>query len=318
MKPDVENFCTLFDQNYLPLGITLHQSLMKHASPFHLWILCMDQAVEQQLEKLALAHVTIVPLSSVETPEILSIKPGRSQGEYCWTMTPSSIKMVFDRDASVHRVTYLDADLFFFDDPRILISELEKAQKQVLITDHAYAPQYDQSADSGRFCVQFVTFSRQARSLALLDRWRSQCIEWCFNRSEPGRFGDQKYLDDWPEKFSETVHICQQTNKTLAPWNVRFFANAASELSPVFYHFHGLRLISPNLVRLYTKYKIGKKGKAIYDVYSQSLAKSFEQLRAENIPIPYIPADTNKAYRLLKYLKQIATRETRFITVGSL
>ena len=33
-------------------------------------------------------------------------------------------------------------------------------RKEVLITKHASSPEYDLSAVSGKFCVQFITFNR--------------------------------------------------------------------------------------------------------------------------------------------------------------
>ena len=215
----------------------------------------MDEIVEAQLKKLALSNVTIVPLCNVETPELLAVKDNRSSGEYCWTLTPFTFQMVFDLDATVQRVTYLDADLFFFDSPNVLLEELTKAEKHVLITEHGYDPKYDQSSESGKFCVQFVTFNRSSEAFRVMSKWQNQCLEWCFNRHENGRFGDQKYLDTWPSEFSEIVHIFQAPEKALAPWNVDFHTNnIAKEFSPTFYHFHGLRILSPNLFRLYTKY----------------------------------------------------------------
>ena len=138
----VEHFVTLFDSNFLPMGLALHDSLMTQGQPFHLWILCMDERVEEQLKRISLPHVTLMPLAEVETRDLLVVKPGRNRAEYCWTLTPFTFQMVFDRDQDIQRVTYLDADLYFFDSPRILLNELDASGKHVLITEHAYAPEY--------------------------------------------------------------------------------------------------------------------------------------------------------------------------------
>ena len=49
----IEHFVTLFDSKFLPMGMALHDSLMIHAQPFHLWILCMDELVEKQLKQIS-------------------------------------------------------------------------------------------------------------------------------------------------------------------------------------------------------------------------------------------------------------------------
>jgi hypothetical protein len=310
-SPTVEHFCTLFDKNYLPLGMALHQSLLTHAQPFHLWILCMDEQVEQQLNQLNLPYVTLMPLREVETSELLSVKAGRSRGEYCWTLTPFTFQAVFNRDISVQQVTYLDADLFLFDNPRLLIEELAD-DKHVLITDHAYAPEYDKSQDSGRFCVQFLTFKRTLPAAKIMNWWQERCLEWCFNRSEDGKFGDQKYLDCWPEIFAKEVHIVNQTYKTLAPWNVSFFEHKLNgKLKPVFYHFHGLRIINSRYIQLYLKYRIGKQGSKLYETYTDAIRKSIHKINALNIPVPCIPLPV-KSLTAFHCLKWILLRETKF------
>ena len=119
--------------------------------------------------------------------------------------------------------------------------------------------------------------------------WKERCIEWCFDRSEDGKFGDQKYLDAWPELFGNEVTIVQQTEKTLAPWNVNYMENKLQgKLSPVFYHFHGIRITGPDRVQLYRFYKIGKQGLRLYDHYFAALQKSFAILKNADIPVPYM------------------------------
>jgi hypothetical protein len=173
----VEHFVTLFDSNFLPQGMCLHVSLMEHAQPFHLWILCLDELVEQQLRQLDLPHVSLIPLSEAETEDLLSVKNGRTRAEYCWTLTPFTPQFVFERDQSVCQVTYLDADIYFFGLSQILLEEFEKSGKQVLITEHAYAPEYDQEAISGKFCVQFMTFRRMDGGLKVMRWWQAWCLE---------------------------------------------------------------------------------------------------------------------------------------------
>ncbi|UBF24685.1 hypothetical protein K9N68_23865 [Kovacikia minuta CCNUW1] len=311
-----EHFCTLFDRNYLPLGMTLHASLIRHAQPFHLWILCMDEQVEQQLNQIALPHVTLIPLKQVETPELLAVKAGRTAGEYCWTLTPFIFQAVFERDATVEQVTYLDADLFFFDHPQILLNELKQSQKHVLITEHAYAPEHEYRVPiNGRYCVQFVTFRRTKAATKVMRWWQERCLQWCFNRVEEEKFGDQRYLDYWTEQFAEEVHVVQQVEKTLAPWNVNYFGQNKDKLKPVFYHYHGLRIVSPTKVRLYFEYPIGKQGLALYNYYLASLLDQSKILTSLGIPIPCTPVP-KQSFSALRHLKLRLNRQIAFRSIG--
>src|SRR3989338_403098 len=186
----VEHFITLFDNNFLPIGLCLHSSLLEHGQPFHLWILCMDELVEQNLQRLDLTHVSLIPLREIEDERLLAVKPTRSRGEYCWTLTPFTPQFVFERDPQVRQVTYLDADLFFFAPPKLLLDEFEHSGKHVLITEHAYDPRYERfgrAKRGGRFCVQFITLRRSPEGAKVMRWWQDRCLEWCYARVEDGK-----------------------------------------------------------------------------------------------------------------------------------
>lgn len=301
----VEHFVTLFDAAFLPSGLVLHATLARHAGPFRLWILCMDERVREQLARLALPGVELIPLADLEreVPELARVKPTRGKGEYCWTCTPFTFDAVFARDPSAQRVTYLDADLAFFRDPALLLDELDASGKDVLITDHAYDPAYDTSREHGRYCVQFLTCRRTPGGRKVTAWWRERCIEWCFNRVEKGKFGDQKYLDDWPTRFAAEVHVLAQVRETLAPWNARMFLADGEPRRPVFFHFHGLRIIDPARAILYTGYRVGPEGDRIYAEYLAVLNAALARLRAAGIPVPTLPQNTLRAR--LKTLKNV-------------
>jgi hypothetical protein len=309
----IEHFVTLFDSKFLPMGISLHDSLMTQGQPFHLWIVCMDDLVEEQLVRISLPNVTLITLMSVETQDLLEVKTGRTRGEYCWTITPFTFQAVFDRDKSVERVTYLDADLFFFSSPQILLRELNESGKHVLITEHAYAPEYDRWLDlSGRFCVQFLTFRNTHEARKVMRWWQERCVEWCFARPEDGKFGDQKYLDRWPDLFPGEIHIVRQTEKTLAPWNVHHFERTrGGSLDPVFYHFHGLRVVAPRKVRLCDNYRIGRSGLFLYRVYMNALSRSVGMLQALGLHVPY----TKERFSMVGTVRSLLYRTPRFMNI---
>lgn len=235
----MEHYVTLFDSLFLPQGLALHMSMERHVKAYTLWILCVDDEVHEVLIKLQLPNVRLLQLRKLETEELLRVKPSRNNGEYCWTLTPFAPRFVFEADPDVSRVTYLDADLWFRKHPQPIFDEFDAAGKHVLITDHAYAAEYDQSTTSGQFCVQFMTFTRHGGEL-VRKWWEERCIEWCFGRFEDGKFGDQKYLDEWPLLFSNEIHVLQNKELLLAPWNAGRFPYGNS----VVWHFHSLRIVN--------------------------------------------------------------------------
>lgn len=293
LATDVEHFVTLFDNNFLPIGLCLHSSLLKHAQPFHLWILCMDELVEQNLRRLELQHVSLIPLRDGEDARLLAVKPTRTRGEYCWTLTPFTPQIVFQRSPLVKRVTYIDADLFFFSPPKLLLDEFERSGKHVQITEHAYDPRYERfgrAKRGGKFCVQFVTFNHSVEGFKVMHWWQDRCVEWCYARAEDGKFGDQKYLDQWPELFAAEVHILKQKEKALAPWNVAYYEKLGQgKIAPVFYHFHGIRILSSHELLLYSGYRVGKAANHLYEAFVDTLDYSIAHMKQAGISIPYLP-----------------------------
>lgn len=54
-----------------------------------------------------------------ETDELLALKRERSKAEYCWTCTSVIIEYVLNHFL-VQSCTYLDSDLYFYSDPKII------------------------------------------------------------------------------------------------------------------------------------------------------------------------------------------------------
>ncbi len=269
----MEHYVTLFDGDFLPQGLALIESLERHAGDHLLWVLCLDDRAREVLDGLGKSTVRTIPLAEAETPELLAVKAGRTRAEYCWTLTPFTPDFVFARDPSAQRVTYLDADLFLLRSPRPIFDDLDASGKSVLITEHAYDAEYDQSATSGIFCVQFMTFRRDASEPVRL-WWGERCIEWCFGRSEEGKFGDQKYLDDWPDRFRDHIHVLRREDAILAPWNALRFPYSRA----IAWHFHGLR-IQGRRVRWYTGYEVPEVvRKQVYVPYLRLLERKVGML----------------------------------------
>jgi len=262
------NYCTLFDSNYLTRGLAMYESLKKQSDEFHLYIFAFDDRSDGLLRKLDLEFVTIISLQEFEDDELLALKGGRDVGEYCWTCTPSIIKYSIEK-YNLESCTYLDADLYFFSNPAVLIEEM--GEKSVLITEHRYTPEYDQSATSGIYCVQFMTFKKNSNGMKVLNWWRESCNAWCYARFEDGKFGDQKYLDDWTTRF-EGVHELQHLGGGVAPWNIQQYRLEEKPFELVFYHFHGFKFLEKKKVDLNT-YKIRKQDlKLIYQPYLKHIS----------------------------------------------
>lgn len=297
------NFCTLFNQSYFSRGLALYQSLKEHSSNFHLYIFAFDEKTKVILSEIALPEVTVIGLEELENEDLLRVKPTRTSGEYCWTCTPAIIKYSLEHFQLDH-CTYLDADLFFFKDPKVLIDEVLNANKDVLITPHNYTWIFDQTKASGIYCVQFMYFKNTRDGMTVLKDWYDQCIDWCYARAENGRFGDQKYLDVWPQKYN-CVHILEHLG-ALAPWNV----NSISLDHLVFYHFHGFKITNKNKY-FYGWYPLPKKvKKLLYEKYSNEISEVEAKLSQHD---NYLPSFNPIIFNLSTVKSWIKYRITQII-----
>ncbi len=289
----MEHYVTIFDSGFMPQGLALHHSLVRHAGSFTLWVVCVDELAKQYLDQRAFEHIKTIALKDVETPDLLRVKGDRSRAEYCWTLTPFAPKFVFDRDPLVSRVTYLDADLFLLKSPKPIFSEFEESNKSVLITDHAYDPEYDHSASSGQYCVQFMTFKHDTGGEGVRQWWQDRCIEWCYARAEYGKFGDQKYLDSWPELFENEVHVLSKLDAILAPWNAKRFPYS----SAIAWHFHGFRVLGNCEYLLHSGYEIPTVvDKYVYEPYQSVILDNIKS-------IPFLIKQGNKPSAIASVLR---------------
>ncbi|MBQ0157115.1 MAG: hypothetical protein KBT22_11165, partial [Bacteroidales bacterium] len=251
---------TLYNSNYSAKGLAMYYSLLRHCQAFHLYIFAFDNILVEALNKMKLEHVTVVTLKEFEDEELLKVKQTRTAGEYCWTCSSSTILYCLEH-FNIDSCTYIDADLYFYSDPQVLIDEM--GEKDVSIIPHRYTPKYDQSKTAGIYCVQFMTFKNTPKGLEVLKWWRERCLEWCYARHEDGKFGDQKYLDDWLMRF-DCVCELQNLGGGVAPWNQQQYAfrkekneivgieeSTGKKFNVIFYHFHNLRSFSCGIFRDY-------------------------------------------------------------------
>jgi hypothetical protein len=316
------SFCTLFNTSYLSRGLAMYQSLEKHSANFHLYIFAFDTHCFKVLSDLNLSSATIISLDAFENERLLAVKPGRTAGEYCWTCASSTIKFCLET-YRLEACTYIDADLLFFNDPAVLIAEM--GPKSVMITEHRYTPCHDQSKDSGKYCVQFMTFKHTKEGMEVLNWWIDACLEWCYNRFEDGKFGDQKYLDDWTTKFN-CVHVLQHLGGGVAPWNVQqysFKANAnvvvgeemltGNKFELIFYHYHGFHYTGINCYSLSNEsYKILRNPvEHIYKPYSTALSMAEQTIRIQREDV--IPHEVTDD---IQWIKQVLGRSLLFFIRG--
>lgn len=271
------HFCTQFDKNYFYKGLALFYSLKRFLNNnFILWVLCFDDLSYEILTKLNESQIELIKLEEFENEDLKRVKKERTFVEYAWTCTSNLIFYLL-KNKNIDSITYLDADIYFFDSPEILFQEISDAP--LAIVEHRYSnnrKHYEKIA--GRFNVSFVYAKNNEDGKRAIRWWANKVIEWCYDRYEEGKFGDQKYLDEFPKLFPY-VHIIQHKGANIAPWNIRFLKIKkeddkiyVEDMPLIFYHFHRFYILDENSYLPASRYYIPFKAmEYIYKPYWEEI-----------------------------------------------
>lgn len=260
-------FCTLFDINYLDKGLTMYDSLKEVASDFILYVLAMDDKCYDILKDLNYPSLVPIKLEDFEDEELKKVKSSRIPGEYCWTCTPSLVLYVLNK-YQPDNCAYIDADLYFYSDPKVILDEMKKHNASVQITGHRF---YDDVMErrafiAGKYCVEYNTFLNNREAKSLLQIWRNQCLDYCSADGDGIHFADQKYMDNWVDDYSFVIET-SNLGAGVAPWNIAKYSLIPTkstnlycegrQCNLLFYHFQNITYLTRHTVNISC---FGRKG----------------------------------------------------------
>ena len=218
----MNHYCTYFDRGFLIQGLALWRSLSQRDPDSVLWVLALDEFTAEVLREIGGTWLRVVPLAEVEAGdvELAAAKANRTQVEYFFTLSPCWPRWLLAKHGDViERLTYLDADLFFFASPAGIFDAMDAASASVLVTGHRFPEWLRRFERHGKYNVGILSFRNDPTGRRCLEEWRAQCIEWCYDRLENGKYADQKYLDAWPERLGAALLVLPDEGVNLAPWN---------------------------------------------------------------------------------------------------
>ena len=299
---------------------------------------CMDSKTSEVLRRLSLPNLRITTIEEIEEADgqLGTVRAGRTIWEYCWTATPAVCRYFLEAEPNLELLTYLDADLFIWSSVAPLFAEL--GDDSILLIPHRARRETDQTV--GIYNVGWVTFRNDARAHAAVRWWRERCLEWCYDRVEPERFGDQKYLDDWPTRF-EGVRVSTLAAAGLGPWNeTRHRVSADPDEGPplvdgaplIFFHHSGIHpqratwisrllarrtddveLVEARVSILHTfsnERSVSAVRDLIWRPYTVSLTAAISELAAAQAPVEAW-ADRPSRRLLLRHLLQLLRHSLR-------
>jgi hypothetical protein len=212
-------FCTLFDTAFLSRGLCLYRSLVRHCPNFKLYVLALSNDCADLLEALQLPRLSIIRVAEVEARYggLCDARADRTALEYYFTLTPHLPSYVFDSGAETGILTYLDADTFLFSSPEPAFDAF--GDNAIAITPHRFPPGQSKREVDGIYNVGWVGFRHGDVARGCLARWRAQCIEWCRHVPSQGRYADQGYLNDWPDRYG-AVAVIDHPGVNAGPWRI--------------------------------------------------------------------------------------------------
>ena len=272
-------YCTYFDSNYLPRGIAMIRSLQRQDPNAHIHVLCLDDVTYDVMQSsntcTSLIHINELLMAD---QEFAKSRQNRTQIEWYFTATSCLVNHIIKNNPDISNLYYLDSDLYFFSSVEPLLSESKKASAQII--EHHFSDQMKHLIVYGRFNVGWIGFTATLEGLSLIQDYRNSCLAWCYDKLEEDRYGDQKYLDKWPEKYPSCV-ISAHKGANVATWNI-----SGRKLSKnnddfyidhdplIFYHFQGVaRMKSGNYVVKGDPRNLGNYFDLLYTPYLKELSK---------------------------------------------
>jgi hypothetical protein len=222
------------------------ESLRKWDSISSIHVLALDDKCRAQLERRFRGDglLFVYGLEDIDTKLITQLRQTREHREFCWTLGSVFSNWIMDREEK--DLVYLDADIYFFGNPGVILNEIDSADLAAI--PHRFPERLRNYEINGRFNVQWVYFKASRIGRHALNQWASQCIDCCDYAPERGIIGDQKYLDEWPSLYA-TFREIEHLGAGVAPWNhelaeIKFeneqFWFGAHQM--IFFHFHNLRI----------------------------------------------------------------------------
>jgi hypothetical protein len=310
-------------------GLAMYRSLVEHATPFTLYVLCFDDFTYNALQKLN--RPDLVPISQADFEAgdlpLAAAKKNRSRVEYFFTCSPSFCLYLMRRYPAIDVLSYVDADLFFRSSLDPMFAEL--GMKSVLIIGHRFPERLKHLEQTGVFNVGFLMFRNDSHGLECLQVWREQCLEWCYDRIENGRYADQKYLDAWPDRLGTQLVVLQHKGANVAPWNwmnyhINYDAGRVQIDGQVmvFYHFAGMKILNRWLCNPGLSHYGGGSlslRRHIYRPYLRALRETRSWLRRIDSSIdPGFEFQPGRGGNLIKSMAYGVLHQDLLITMGNL
>ena len=211
------NLCTVSDINFLIKGLTLYESIISHNKDCILHYLCIDDESYSKLLDLKIKNLKAYNVKDLLSKDnnLKSLKSWDYR-YFCWSL--ASYFSNFLLETNDFDVTYIDSDIFFHQDIKILLDEI--GTNEIGIFRHRQFPLSNERPE-GFYNVGVVHFKNKEYGRSILKWWSDAVLHMKYPHLST--CGDQKYLDEFPK-------MCPQENIFIdgnighgAPWQWQLY-----------------------------------------------------------------------------------------------
>lgn len=198
----------------------MFDSLERSQSDFRLHYLCLDS---QSFDKLkSIGDQRLIPYSLEDIlsndHELASAKNRLQYRDFCFALASYFSKFILSGGAD--SVLYMDSDLYFYNDLKVVYNEI--GEKSVGVIRHRHV---ERGHFVGEYNVGIVYFKNDEHGNFCCNKW----WEWVSDPSNPfskeyGTCGDQKYLELFDSIIPvESICVIDDESSHLAPFNFHLY-----------------------------------------------------------------------------------------------
>lgn len=308
-------FFTVATTNYLPLAVSLLDSVKEYHPDFEICLCLTDYLSQSDFDKYSLAtRHPLLQLHQIGAKEFDFITKNYNASELSNACKIPFAQYLF-HNKEIDQVIFGDADMLFFN--RLPDHILE--EHEIVFTPHftsapplEYKSQELEVLNAGMFNGGFFKLKRSEEAEHLLNWFRSRCTPECISDRCRGIYYDQLWINFIPLYYQNT-HIERDKGMNMAYWNLheRSISETAdgfivSETTPLsFFHFSGWEYSNPLKVCKWASWDTENRPdlKPLLLRYHQVL-KSNQYEQYIGIPNYYTAKNKPRKKSLLKKLKR--------------
>jgi hypothetical protein len=278
-------FFTYFDSKFLIQGtVAINSFLVQHPDATG-YIYSDEQLVVDALQ-VRFKNNNVVVINLLEIPTILKeiegMRQDRNTVELLISLKPFLFLETLARIPADATLTYIDADLFFYQSLKPMLTELENFD--ILLTQHIFPKSMIESVKYGQVNAGLISARRTVAAEVILTDWAAKCRSWCYLRLEDNKYADQLYLDAYLLNsnvkaiadpginngmyyFKEQRRLTTRLKRTLVD---------GSEL--VCFHFHGIRVSERFVLTGFNRYNFPSNA---FRIWNLIFRKYISEIRTE-------------------------------------